>query len=72
MLHSEAGKEAHNWQDDLNHEITKQLRHAAEKHHNAFIALVKEAYSDSERSLAIAVEPVPELDEVIAAVSKAL
>jgi hypothetical protein len=72
LLHSEAGKEAHNWQDDLTHEIIKQLRQAAEKHHDAFIALVKEAYSDLERSLVLAVEPLPELDEVIAAASMAL
>jgi hypothetical protein len=72
LLHSEAGKDAHKWQDDLTHEIIKQLRHASEMDHDIFIALVKDAYSDLGRSLSFAAEPIPELDDVIAAVSKAL
>ena len=51
LLHSEAGKDAHKWQDDLTHEIIKQLRHASEMDHDTFIALVKDAYSDLGRSL---------------------
>lgn len=72
LLHSEAGKDAHRWQDDLTQEIIKQLRHASEMDHDTFIALVKDAYSDLGRSLSFAAEPIPELDDVIAAVSKAL
>lgn len=72
LLHSEAGKGAHTWQETLTKEIIKELGHAAENDHYTFIGLVNEAYSDLKRSLVLAVQPVPELKEVIAAVSDAL
>ncbi len=72
LLHSEAGKGAHAWQETLTKALIKELGDAAKKRHQVFIALVTEAYSDLKRSLAIGGEPIPELDEVIAAVSDAL
>jgi hypothetical protein len=72
LLHSEAGKEAHSWQEKLTKAIIKKLQEAAESKHDEFISLVTEAHGDFARSLALALEPIPEVDAVIAAVSEAL
>jgi hypothetical protein len=72
LLHSEAGKEAHSWQEKLTKTIIKKLQEAAESKHDEFISLVTEAHDDFARSLALASEPIPEVDTLIAAVSEAL
>ncbi len=72
LLHSEAGKDAHKWQEQVTSEITKQLRKAADKGDPTFSRLVTEAHNDVARSLRLSKRPVPELGEVLAAVSEAL
>jgi hypothetical protein len=72
LLHSEAGKDAHKWQDKLTKAIASKLRTAAETNGSEFVALIKESYSDFARSLSLASEPVPDLQKVLAAVAEAL
>ncbi len=72
LLHSEAGKEAHTWQEKLTKTIIAKLLEAAKSNHAGFIELVTKAHTDFERSLSLASEPIPDIDEVIAAVSEAL
>jgi Z1 domain len=72
LLHSEAGKEAHTWQEKLTKTIIAKLLEAAKSNHSGFIDLVTKAHGDFERSLSLASEPVPDIEEVIAAVSEAL
>lgn len=72
LLHSEAGKEAHSWQEKLTKAIIAKLKESAESNHAEFINLVTESHKDFARSLALALEPIPDVDTVIAAVSEAL
>jgi hypothetical protein len=72
LLHSEAGREAHSWQEKLTKAIIAKLLAAAQNNHADFIQLVTQAHADFERSLSRASEPVPELEEVVTAVSEAL
>lgn len=72
LLHSEAGKDAHKWQDKLTKTIVSKLRTAAETNGPEFVALVSKAHGDFARSLSLASEPVPDLDEVVTTVAEAL
>ena len=72
LLHSEAGKVAHEWQETLTTEIASQLKAAAKSHDLLFLDLVTKSYNDLSRSLVLASQPVPAIDEVVAAVTEAL
>jgi hypothetical protein len=72
LLHSEAGKDAHNWQENLAKEIVNRLRAAAEAGSPLLAELVHGSYEDLARSLALAASPVPAESDVLAAVNKAL
>ena len=72
LLHSEAGKDAHNWQEKLTKAIVSKLEAAAEVNSPEFTSLVGKAYADFSRSLSLASQPVPPLDEVLTAVAGAL
>lgn len=72
LLHSEAGKDAHSWQESLTQTMVQKLRLAAEANASVFTELVTTAYDDLKRSLALDARPVPLLDDVIAAMKKAL
>jgi hypothetical protein len=72
LLHSEAGKDAHNWQGTLTTAIVDQLKVAAEKDDPLFTNLVSAAYADFSRSLVLDGQPVPELSEVLLKVEEAL
>jgi hypothetical protein len=72
LLHSEAGKDAHNWQEKLTKSIVSKLEAAAEINSPDFTALVTKAYGDFSRSLLLASQPIPPLDEVLVAVAGAL
>ena len=65
LLHSEAGKEAHRWQEKLTNAIVTKLREAAENNSVEFANLVTNAHSDFARSLKLASEPVPDLGATI-------
>jgi len=72
LLHSEAGKVAHEWQETLTTEIAKGLKAAAEGKDPVFLDLVTKSYNDLSRSIVLASQPVPAIDEVVAAVTEAL
>jgi len=72
LLHSEAGKGAHAWQEELTENIIEKLHAAATANHATFIALVTAAYDDVSKSLALAGQPVPSKGAVFAAVNEAL
>jgi hypothetical protein len=72
LLHSEAGKDAHDWQEAVTKTIVSKLTAATKLNGPDFVALVTNAYNDLSRSLALAAELVPALNEVIATITEAL
>jgi hypothetical protein len=72
LLHSEAGRQAHKWQETLTSNIVKKLKAEAKANTSLFSALVTSAYDDLARSLKLASQPVPEIGEVLNVVASAL
>ncbi|MEQ9566021.1 MAG: Z1 domain-containing protein [Pseudomonadales bacterium] len=72
LLHSEAGKEAHKWQETLTSTIVDKLKDEAEANTSVFRKIVAESYDDFSRSLILANEPVPTLAEVLSSTAEAL
>ena len=72
LLHSEAGKEAHNWQGTLTQEIVKRLHQSVSVDEPLLRALVTQSYDDLARSLRLDNEPVPHIEAVLALVKEAL
>jgi hypothetical protein len=72
LLHSEAGKQAHDWQETLTTTICDKLRNAAQASDSIFVDLVTKSYTDFAKSLTLALQPVPPLGEILAAVTDAL
>ena len=71
-MHSEAGREAHNWQDAVTKRIVINLQTAAAAHDKIFDDLITEAHGDFSRSLSLASQPIPSLRDVLSAVAEAL
>ncbi len=72
LLHSEAGKGAHSWQEMLTKSIIEKLQVAATANDATSTSLVTAAYDDLSKSLTLAGQPVPSKADVFAAVKKAL
>ena len=72
LLHSEASKDAHNWQEKLTKTIIDKLEAAAVANSSDFVSLVTKAHADFARSLRLAARPVPAVNEVVAAAAEAL
>jgi hypothetical protein len=72
LLHSEAGKSAHDWQEVLTNQIIAQLADAAKSKDPVFTQLVKKSFEDLAKSLQLDGRSVPTLKEVISAVSSSL
>jgi hypothetical protein len=72
LLHSEAGRNAHNWQETVTETIRDQLKADAQANSSIFVDLVTKSYNDLSRSLSLASQPVPPLGEILAAVTEAL
>jgi len=72
LLHSEAGKDAHDWQERLTRALVDQLKQAAEDGVPLLRELVQAAYDDLSRSLTLDSKPVPTFEAVFAAVVEAL
>lgn len=72
LLHSEAAKEAHDWQETLTLTIASKLKAAAEAKNSLFTDLIAKAYNDLSRSLVLAGQPVPQQTEVLACATEAL
>ena len=72
LLHSEAGRGAHTWQETLTDRIVTKLTEAARGGATLFATLVSEAYQDLAKSLRLDGKPVPDLDAVREEVKTAL
>jgi hypothetical protein len=72
LLHSEASKEAHKWQEKVTEEIVSQLRTAAEHGDSVFVELVTKAHKGLARSLLLDSKAVPPLSQVLPAVAESL
>lgn len=72
LLHSESGREAHNWQDAVTKRIVINLQAAAAAGESIFQSLVSDAYADFSRSLSLASQPIPSLTAVLSSVAEAL
>lgn len=72
LVHSEAGKGAHEWQEELTKHFFDALRDAMQGGEPLFDGLVKQAYDDLSRSLTLNGDPVPVLDDVQSNVCTAL
>jgi hypothetical protein len=72
LLHSEAGKEAHDWQEKLTRALVAQLKQAADEGAPVLRELVQAAYDDLCRSLSLDGKPVPTVAAVFAAVVEAI
>jgi Z1 domain len=72
LVHSEAGREAHAWQDTLTRTIVAKLQDAAAHGNRLFTELVTTAHINIARSLTLDGKPVPPLPAVLAATVNAL
>jgi Z1 domain/Type III restriction enzyme, res subunit len=72
LLHSEAGRDAHKWQETLTRAIVSRLEASATTTGSDFVLLVTNAHADLARSLSLAGEPTPTLTELLDAVAEAL
>lgn len=75
LVHSESGKCAHNWQENLTKLIIEKLQLAAECNESGesiFHTLIKESYDDLSNSLQLDNKPIPTFQEVLNEVIKAL
>lgn len=72
LLHSEASRIAHQWQEQLTREFISSLNIEAQKQSELFMSLITDSYKDLSRSLRLAKQPIPPLSEVVKAVSEAL
>jgi hypothetical protein len=72
LLHSEASRGAHDWQETVTSTIVEKLRAAAEAKSRLFSELVSKSYADLSRSLRLASQSVPPLADVLSAVSESL
>jgi hypothetical protein len=72
LLHSEAGRDAHNWQETLTKRIVSELEAAAVGKTKIFSDLVTAAYEDLAKSLRLDGKPVPSVTEILSATAVAL
>lgn len=72
LIHSEAAKGAHQWQEELTAEVVEKLRCAAQAEETIFQDLVSASHADLARSLALDGLPVPPLATVVSTVKEAL
>lgn len=72
LLHSEAGKDAHDWQERLTNTIVDKLTEAADSDVGLFTGLIFQSFQDLQRSLSLASFPTPDFDELVEFVKKAL
>lgn len=72
LLHSEAAKESHKWQETLTETIISKLRDLAENNDQLLSILVEKSYKNLSQSLHLDNKNVPNLEEVIEAVKVSL
>jgi hypothetical protein len=72
LVHSEAAKGSHSFQEELTSEIRDQLRREAESNSELFSELIEASYQDLDESMRLSGQTTPDLDAVKAAVRDAL
>ena len=72
LLHSEASRGSHSWQEQLTTEIVDRLHDAAKAKAPIFADLVHTSYEDLKRSLKLASQPIPSEAAVLSEVATAL
>jgi hypothetical protein len=72
LVHSEAAKGSHKWQEELTEELVEKLKQAAQQEEVVFHDLIAASHADLARSLVLDSLPVPSLETVIATVKDAL
>ena len=72
LVHSEASKEAHEWQEQLTGELIEKLTQASSCQETIFEQLIRTSYDDLARSLALDGLNVPPFSEVLEAVREAV
>ena len=72
LVHSEQGKGAHSYQENLTRKLTDLLSKAATTQDPALTSLVQEAYEDLSRSVSLYDQLLPDFQTVLAMVVKAL
>jgi hypothetical protein len=72
LLHSESGREAHEWQEDLTNRLISELAGAASNDVGLFNSLVTTSYSDLKKSIELDGGAAPTLHDVIDSVREAL
>lgn len=72
LVHSEAAKGSHKWQEELTEELVEKLKQAAQQEEVVFHDLIAASHADLARSLVLDGLPVPPLETVVATVKDAL
>ena len=72
LLHSEASKGAHKWQEQLTRTILSELLQEAAANTSRFCELFEAAHADLKRSLVLAGRPVPAVEDLMSASRQAL
>lgn len=72
LVHSEAAKGSHSFQEELTTEIRDQLRREAESNSELFSELIEASYEDLDESIRLSGQTTPDLGAVKAAVRDAL
>jgi hypothetical protein len=72
LVHTEAGRNAHRWQERLTRALLETLGHAAQADAGSYRTPVTLAWEDLARSLSLAAQPVPDLEQTVDAVREAL
>jgi hypothetical protein len=72
LVHSEASKGAHEWQEQLTRSLIDHLTEAAQREEIVFEDLVRASYDDLSRSLALDHLPIPPWENVLETVREAV
>ncbi|WP_347861933.1 Z1 domain-containing protein [Salimicrobium sp. PL1-032A] len=72
VVHTERGKAAHEWQEELFNKIIADIREAAEAGAQEFQEYVNASYENLSRSLTLRSEPLPSRNATVHAVKEAL
>lgn len=72
LIHSEAAKGAHSWQENLTRELIDKLTESGSRAEAVFEELIRASYDDLARSLALDNLPVPPFAEVLEAVRQSI
>lgn len=72
VIHTEYSRTAHSWQEDVVKKLNEKLVNIAKENKDLFKQLVSDAYEELKPSIELAKLNLPNFDEVLAAVSKAL